>query len=291
MPQPYIDMMGLLEAQGARNVDAMRQAQAMKLADLQMMAAQEEMQQKKSLRDLLQKDALGAVEQPQPVADTLGIRSYKPEIADQIWGAGATPEGQAMADKWTQLKDLPMQTQGGFNTQKYISNLLQSGDPLAVEQALKMQQQFAGEKPQLVEVYEGGKAVKKWMRPGEQTGVTVGEVAPKEVSRWSEPYQMGGATVQRNIDTGEIRTAVSRPAPTASTTVVLKQEGEEAKAVGKGFGEQYMDIQKSGLQASNKIAKLDRMSNLLQGVQTGKLVPTMTQISALADSLAKDRSP
>ncbi len=33
----------------------------------------------------------------------------------------------------------------------------------------------------------------------------------KEKDQWSDPYQMGGATVQRNQMTGEIRTAVSRP--------------------------------------------------------------------------------
>jgi hypothetical protein len=39
------------------------------------------------------------------------------------------------------------------------------------------------------------------------------------------------------------------------------------------------------MESQSKLARLDRMEQLLQGVQTGKLTPTMTQIAAVADSL------
>ena len=74
----------------------------------------------------------------------------------------------------------------------------------------------------------------------------------------------------------------------ASKTVLapdFRQETEEAKAVGKGFAEQYMTIQKSGLDAGGKIARLNRAEQLMRGVQTGKLQPKIAEISALADSL------
>lgn len=69
------------------------------------------------------------------------------------------------------------------------------------------------------------------------------------------------------------------------TQVIMTQEREESKAVGKGFGEQFMDIQKSGLDAGGKIARFDRLGQLLDGVSTGKLTPTTTQIAALAQSV------
>jgi len=35
--------------------------------------------------------------------------------------------------------------------------------------------------------------------------------APKAVEKWSEPYELNGVTVQKNEETGQIRTAASRP--------------------------------------------------------------------------------
>ena len=65
----------------------------------------------------------------------------------------------------------------------------------------------------------------------------------------------------------------------------MKQEGSEAQVVGKGFGEQYVKIQDAGTDAFSKIARLERMEGLLQGVETGKLTPAMTEIAAVGESL------
>lgn len=67
--------------------------------------------------------------------------------------------------------------------------------------------------------------------------------------------------------------------------VTIRQEGEEAKTVGKYFGDQYGDIQRSGFNSQTTISKLNRLQSLLDGVNTGKLTPAMTEVSALADSL------
>jgi len=74
-------------------------------------------------------------------------------------------------------------------------------------------------------------------------------------------------------------------APAASTTVVMNQEKEEAKAVGKAAGESFNAIMQSGMDAGSKIARYDRIGQLLEGVSTGKLTPAATQIAAIADSL------
>jgi hypothetical protein len=68
-------------------------------------------------------------------------------------------------------------------------------------------------------------------------------------------------------------------------TINNKQETAESQKVGEGFGTEYADLQKSAITATNQLSKLDRMEQLLQGVQTGKLAPAMTQIQALGDSL------
>lgn len=73
--------------------------------------------------------------------------------------------------------------------------------------------------------------------------------------------------------------------PSASNNVTIKQEGAEAGAVGKNFGEEFSTLQKGGVAANTKLANLDRMESLLNGVKTGKLTPMGTEVAALADSL------
>lgn len=62
-------------------------------------------------------------------------------------------------------------------------------------------------------------------------------------------------------------------------------ENEEQKALGKDLAEQYSAIQKGGLMAAGTMNNLTRMKSLLNGVETGKLTPAMTEVSATLDSL------
>ena len=48
-------------------------------------------------------------------------------------------------------------------------------------------------------------------------------------------------------------------------------EAESAKAIGKGMGEQYIGLQKSGEAATQKINRTDRLGELLKGLDTGIL--------------------
>lgn len=71
----------------------------------------------------------------------------------------------------------------------------------------------------------------------------------------------------------------------ASTNIRLPpQQNAEAEAVGKWSGEQYGAIQTAGMEANSKISKYRRMGQLLEGVNTGKLAPTMAQIAAVGES-------
>ena len=77
----------------------------------------------------------------------------------------------------------------------------------------------------------------------------------------------------------------SASAPRTVVTTDMRQEGAEAQTVGKGFGEQFMKSQEAGLNADGKIARLQRMEQLMEGVRTGKLTPKITQVTAIAESL------
>jgi hypothetical protein len=65
----------------------------------------------------------------------------------------------------------------------------------------------------------------------------------------------------------------------------MGQERQEARTVGEGFGKMYVELQQAGSGAPARLSKLDRMEQLMQGVQTGKLTPAMTQVASIAQSL------
>jgi len=72
---------------------------------------------------------------------------------------------------------------------------------------------------------------------------------------------------------------------------IFQQEGEQSKAYGKGMGDLRIEIQKSAFNAPGQIAKLNRLEELLQGVEGGKLAPLGTEVSGLARSLGFNIDP
>lgn len=80
-------------------------------------------------------------------------------------------------------------------------------------------------------------------------------------------------------------------APAASTNVTLKQEGEEAKSVGKFFGDAYANIQQSGFSAQSKVNRYNRLGQLLDGVSTGKFAGAGLEVAKAASSLGFNIDP
>lgn len=68
-------------------------------------------------------------------------------------------------------------------------------------------------------------------------------------------------------------------------SVNTSEEKAEAKKVGEGMGEMYVELQKAGSAAPTKLGKLDRMEQLMEGVNTGKLTPAITQVASVAEAL------
>jgi hypothetical protein len=134
------------------------------------------------------------------------------------------------------------------------------------------------QKPQLVEVADPTdplRTQKMWMKPGESQGTIAGYGAMPEIL---DPRVQAA------------KRAIAK-AGASNVNVNTKQETEESKEVGKGFGKQYLDLQSAGFEANNKIARLDRLSNLMSGVQTGKLEPSRMQLAAVAESLGMKFDP
>ena len=128
--------------------------------------------------------------------------------------------------------------------------------------------------PTLQEVPVPGKpgvSQKMWLKPGETQGSVVGGEKMPEIL---------------NPQVQAAKVAIARAGkPDINTQVTLKQEGEEAKTVGKYYGEQYADVQKAGFNAQSKINRIDRLNQLLHGVDTGKLTPAGTELAGYAESV------
>lgn len=77
----------------------------------------------------------------------------------------------------------------------------------------------------------------------------------------------------------------SRGAARTSVTNVNSQESEQSKTYGKGIGEARLAIQNSAFTAPGQLTKLQRLEELLSGVDGGKMAPTGMAIASLANSL------
>lgn len=75
----------------------------------------------------------------------------------------------------------------------------------------------------------------------------------------------------------------TRAAGASNTNFI--QEKEESKAVGAGLGKRYLDIQEAARLSKRRADRYDRLNELLDGVETGKLTPIGTEIAAFAESL------
>ena len=69
------------------------------------------------------------------------------------------------------------------------------------------------------------------------------------------------------------------------------QESEQSKAYGKQLGEMRGAIMQAGFDAPKKIAQLDRMEDLLKGVDGGATAPAMADLASAANSLGIKLDP
>lgn len=101
-----------------------------------------------------------------------------------------------------------------------------------------------------------------FLDPNTMRPITTIPEAPKEVEQWSEPYMMGGAMVQKNEKTGQIRQAVARPPVTnvnASPNINLGRDDDEyLKARRKAQADGFRELERSAESAYKQIQTLDR---------------------------------
>lgn len=69
------------------------------------------------------------------------------------------------------------------------------------------------------------------------------------------------------------------------------QESEQSKAYGKSLGDMRASINQAGFDAPGKLARLDRMEQLLAGIDGGAAAPAMADVASFANSLGIKLDP
>lgn len=136
--------------------------------------------------------------------------------------------------------------------------------------------------PKLETIYTPeGQEQKAWVRgPGSEPKLVGG--AKRAPMPWE--YEIG-PDGQPRMRPGVFNAKTQIASAGAGKGLTFVQEKEEDKAVGKAFGEQYVKIQNAGFNSQSRVAKLERMEHLLNGLETGKLTPMMTEAKAMLESL------
>lgn len=168
-----------------------------------------------------------------------------------------------------------------------ISQFVQTLPPEQQQAAMLAPQEFIKtlipQAPKLETIYgPDGQPQKAWMRGPGVDPIPVGG-SQKPAMPWEfEIGPDGQPRMRPGVLSAKSQVAA---AGAGRNNVTFVQEKEENKAVGKHYGEQFGDIQKAGFSAQSKISRLDRLSQVLDGLQTGKLTPAMTNVKATLESL------
>ncbi len=255
--------LGLLSASGPSRMPV-SMGQALGQAGQQGMQGFQQAQENQMRQAQLQAYKRKMVEEAAQRAFFANAGQYMQSPEQQAIGQfGPTPEGAA---------SIPGM-QPKFDQNRMVMDMLKT--PGMGAQALGMLSK--DETP--IALGEGGKLV---TRSGREIASNPKADSNKPINGYLVPDGKGGWKIDPAFYAAE---QGLKRAGASNVSVNTRQESEEAKTVGKAFGEQYADIQKGGYESAAKIAKYNRMEQLLSGIQTGKLTPAATDIAATAESL------
>lgn len=207
-------------------------------------------------------------------------------MGEQIQGMRDARERQQRIDQVTFGKE---QAQQIYTQAQYVlrapnpKNFVEQNFPEFIKELQKGGVDWATLDDEAVKTMAQGVAAK--------AGAEIGQGPPALVPQMETVQGPGGSILQRDPTSNKLTSVLGREPVGTTVNVNSKQETEESKAVGKALGDQYVEIQKAGVNANGKINKLDRLSSLLEGVRTGKLTPRMTDLAAYADSFGIKLDP
>ncbi len=260
---------------GPQALEAVRQVQM----DKQKKAQQEQLQKMQALQ--MQQAQMAIAEQQRAQAQMQARQTaFKGAFVPGTPGVGSV-NGDYSGD-FTAPGTAP-----SLNMNKYLQALVQGGD---VEGAMPIYQSMQKDtKP--IALSEGGE-----LRLPDGTLVARNAKAPEA----AKPTDLARLTAEmaalppnsplRAVYASAIKKASTHQPPT-QVSVDLKQEGAYRAAQGKEFSDFMAGVNKAGFTAPAQIRKLERMQQLLDGVDGGKLAPMGLEIASAANSLGIKMDP
>lgn len=267
--------MGLLNAGGnSRMPVSLGQGLAQGWGNMQQtaqMAQRAKMLEQEQMMREMQMQQMQKQQQEQDAMQQAARESYQSPAQQALMGGGGpTIENAA------KLPGLSPQ----FNTEMFLSKLSQSNPLKAMELARKE------EKP-LIPVG----ADQTLFDPNKGKAVFTGAPKKSELDVLLDAAGIADPAQRAKFASNALLKKTTH-APAASATVKLPpMQTKFEEAVGKQQGEDYANIQKAGFSASATLNNLDRMSALLQGVETGKLAPLTKDIASIAASIGINIDP
>lgn len=185
-----------------------------------------------------------------------------------------------------QTAELQRKAQQQAQQQQYLQQLIAGLPPEQRAAAMVAPEKFAEsmvpQAPKLETIFTPeGQEQKAWVRG---PGVDPQPVGGAKQAPMPWEYERG-PDGQPRMRPGVFRAKSAIAEAGAGKGVSFVQEKEEDKAVGKAFGERYTKIQEAGFTAQSRVTRLDRMEQLLEGLETGRLTPAMTEVRSFFDSL------
>lgn len=215
--------------------------------------------------------------------------------------------GRAMASPLQSLQQVGMQGQISM-AQEQAKRQQQQAEQQRImgilQQAKTPQEALAAGVPaELVKTYydEGLGKVKGINIDGQLTNPVTGEaigtrVAPRVNPATDllipDPNNPGRMMLNQQLFGAKTELAkAGRPSINVDARNYNTQESEQSKVYGKGLGEIRTTINQAGYDAPQKLARLDRMEQLLSGIDGGAAAPALADIASFANSLGVKIDP
>jgi hypothetical protein len=218
-----------------------------------------------------------------------GLLGYQAQIGREEQGAAQRTQRAAQQKLFQDSMMQPTQTgidgqpqqQPQFDRQRFLNSAMQNPDAGYTDIALKtMLEKGSSIEPKLVTVYENGQPIQKWVKPGEATGVQIGQGKPEDDPQKMAFIQMmreGGIDSksqqgQKLINEWLTKQATHPAAPSASASVAgitLSTEKKYGEQFAGKIAESDTGLRDAALKAPDLAERSNRIKQVLG---TGKVI-------------------
>lgn len=118
----------------------------------------------------------------------------------------------------------------------------------------------------------------------ELQGMTGGEKAQNYLNKAQEALSKDPNNPALQAAVVNAQNQLNKETTFAPPTIVFKEQGAEAQKVGEYFGKTFTDLQEAEIKSRQRVQKLERASNLLKDIDTGKLTAQGVELGKLLNS-------